>query len=257
MNILSLFDGIGCAKLALNKSDIKYNKYYSSEIDKFAIGVVDYNFDDVIHVGDIREIQNLPVIDLLVGGSPCQDLSSGSHAGQGLAGQQSGLLFEYIRVFKELKPKWFLLENVKPRKPEWKDEIDRLMGCESILINSDIFVPQNRPRYYWTNIPIQTLPLKPEWNFRCWQKNFYKILTKDISPTLCTATGKTVPYKDEELTVQFNENDYEMLQSLPKDYTKYAKIDNKIIELSKSRRFKLIANCWTVDVISHIFDGLK
>lgn len=258
MNVLSLFDGIACGKVALDRNNIKYNNYFSSEIDQFALAVSKYNHKDIIELGDIKNINSddLPEIDLMMGGSPCQDLSSAA-INEGLNGKRSSLLYEFVKLKRKLKPKWFLLENVKPRKGEWKDEIDNLLGVNGIKINSLHFVPQNRERYYWTNIPISPIPKMPEWNFPCWYRNFDEIRHKKYSPTLCTATGKTIPYKDINMISRFTPNDYEFLQSLPINYTKYGLFKNDDIrELSPTRRYMLVANGWTVDVIRHILKSI-
>ncbi len=160
MNILSLFDGVGGARIALDKSKISFNNYFSSEIDHFALKVLNDNYDDIIHVGDIRGVKqkNLPKIDLIIGGSPCQDLSN-AQKGKGLKGGNSSLFYEFIRVLNEFNPKYFLLENVKNK---WADLMSEIIGVDYIEINSQYFTGQFRPRYYWTNIPINpnTIPKK-------------------------------------------------------------------------------------------------
>lgn len=152
INVLSLFDGMSCGQIALNKLGIKYDRYYASEIDKFAIAVTKKNYPDTIHLGDVRGVngRDLPKIDLLFGGSPCQSFSNAGK-GEGFEGS-SGIFWEYVRVLKEVKPKYFMLENVKMKK-EWQDIISKELGVEPIAINSSLLSGQNRPRLYWTNIP--------------------------------------------------------------------------------------------------------
>ena len=156
MNILSLFDGIAGARISLEKLNIPITNYYASEIDKYAIKVAQENYPDIIHLGDIKNIKasDLPKIDLLIGGSPCQDLSN-AQKGLGLKGEKSRLFYEYIRLLKELKPKYFLLENVKNK---WGDLMSEIVGVNYIEINSSKFSAQSRPRYYWTNIKIPFIP---------------------------------------------------------------------------------------------------
>ena len=117
MNVLSLFDGMSCGQIALNKAGIKYNKYFSSEIDKHAIQVTQHNFPNTIQLGSVTEIKgsDLPQIDLIIGGSPCQGFS---FAGKRLNFEdpRSMLFFEFVRLVKECNPKYFLLENVKMKK---------------------------------------------------------------------------------------------------------------------------------------------
>jgi DNA-cytosine methyltransferase len=153
MNVLSLFDGMSCGRIALDRLGIKVDNYYASEIDKYAMKVSEANYPDIIQVGDVTELDTstLPNIDLVMGGSPCQGFSI---AGKQLAfdDPRSALFFEFVRCVKELKPKYFLLENVRMKK-EYLDVISEYMGVEPIMINSALVSAQNRVRYYWTNIP--------------------------------------------------------------------------------------------------------
>jgi len=158
MNVLSLFDGMSCGQIALNKLGIKYNNYFASEIDKYAMQVTMANYPNTKQLGDVNNItaDKLPKIDLLIGGSPCQGFSL---AGSGLnfEDERSKLFFEYVRLKNELQPKYFLLENVK-MKQEWQDIISDLLGVKPILINSSLVSAQNRERLYWTNLSIDGLP---------------------------------------------------------------------------------------------------
>lgn len=180
-NVLSLFDGISCGRLALDRAGIKYEKYYASEIDKYAIAITRYNYSDTIFVGDVRYLKgkNFKDIDLIMGGSPCTGFSfSGKREGmitkekieivsleqylelkeQGFEFEgQSYLFWEFVRLLKEIKPKWFLLENVRMAK-KWKDVITNALEVEPIEINSALVSAQNRIRLYWTNIPVKGLP---------------------------------------------------------------------------------------------------
>jgi len=158
MNVLSLFDGISCGRLALERANIKVDNYYSSEIDKYALKIAGKNYPEDIEnrLGDIIKIDEnilskLPKIDIFIGGSPCQGFS---FAGKQLNFEdpRSKLFFEYIRLLKEIKPKYFLLENVKMKK-EYLDTISGHLELEPILINSSLVSAQNRNRFYWTNIP--------------------------------------------------------------------------------------------------------
>ena len=152
MNVLSLFDGMSCGRIALDRLGIKVDNYYASEIDKYAMQVSAANYPDIIQVGDVTELDTstLPNIDLVMGGSPCQGFSV---AGKGLAfdDPRSALFFEFIRCVKELKPRYFLLENVNMKK-EYLNIITEYMGVEGIKINSALVSAQNRQRWYWTNI---------------------------------------------------------------------------------------------------------
>jgi DNA (cytosine-5)-methyltransferase 3A len=153
MNVLSLFDGMSCGQIALNRLGIKYNNYYAAEIDKYAIEVTKKNYPNTIHLGDVTKVKatDLEPIDLLMGGSPCQGFS---FAGKQLNfdDPRSALFFEFVRLLKECKPKYFLLENVRMKKI-YQDVITEHLGVEPIMINSSLLSAQNRLRLYWTNIP--------------------------------------------------------------------------------------------------------
>lgn len=152
LNVLSLFDGISCGRVALERAGIKVDKYFASEIDKYAIQVSKKNFPDIIHIGSVVDVkwEDYKNIDLLIGGSPCQSFSIAGKQ-EGFDGK-SGLFYEYLRILKEVKPKYFLLENVKMKK-EYQDKISEELGCEPIEINSSLVSAQSRKRLYWTNIP--------------------------------------------------------------------------------------------------------
>lgn len=159
MNVLSLFDGISCAYVALQRAGIEVKKYYASEIDKNAIAVSQVHVPCRIALGDVREIESLDdTIDLLVGGSPCQDLSIAKKGRQGLAGNRSSLFWEYVRLKEQVKPKWFILENVASMPKADKDTITKTLGVEPIMINASLVSAQCRKRLFWTNIPNVTQP---------------------------------------------------------------------------------------------------
>lgn len=158
MNVLSVFDGMSGGRLALQKAGIKVDTYFASEVDPYAIKVTQHRFPNTIQLGDVTKVSasGLPKIDLLIGGSPCQGFS---FAGGQLAfdDPRSVLFFEYVRLLHEVKPKYFLLENVKMKK-EFQDVISGYLGVEPIVINSSLLSAQNRVRLYWTNIPNVTQP---------------------------------------------------------------------------------------------------
>lgn len=153
MNILSLFDGISCGQVALKRAGIKYNNYYASEIDKYAIKITQHRFPNTVQLGDVCKVdgKKIPNVNLLLGGSPCQGFSRcGSRFN--FDDPRSKLFFEYVRILKECKPKWFLLENVR-MKQECQNIISKHLGVQPIIINSSFVSAQNRVRLYWTNIP--------------------------------------------------------------------------------------------------------
>lgn len=283
-NVLSVFDGIACARVALDRSGIKFNKYYSSEVDRYAITVSKNNYPDIIHLGDIREIKKLDSIDLLIGGSPCQGFS---FAGKQLNfdDPRSALFFEYVRVLKLVKPKYFILENVR-MKQEFQDVISNQLGVEPVMINSALVSAQNRQRLYWANFPIsqpkdkglllkdiieQGLPsdgnLKQylgeekekkslcirsgiaDLNGHDFLKRVYSINGK--CPTLtavCGGNQERKIYIDDKTWRSLTPIECERLQTLPDNYTE---------GISKTQRYKALGNGFTVDVIAHILRSIK
>ncbi len=281
MKVLSLFDGISCGRLALERAGIPVEKYYASEIDKYAIQVAQKNYPDTIQVGDVCNLNpdDYKDVDLLIGGSPCQSLSITMGQTRTNLNGKSKLFFEYLRLLKAIKPKWFLLENVASMNKESKDTITELLGVEPVLINSNCFSAQDRPRLYWTNIPVNVFDLK-ECNLfikdilepQVDEKYFYSYpLTKvDLTKQVCAI----MDFKNNEMHKRiFNPNfkchtlttcgggntqkkvyidgrarkltpiEYERLQTLPDNYTDC---------VAESHRYTTIGNGWTVDVIAHI-----
>lgn len=156
MNVLSLFDGISCAREALRLADIQVNKYYACEIDKYAIQISKKNWGDNIHLGSVVDFSNTTLnIDLLIGGSPCQDLSIAKKDRKGLDGNRSGLFWEYVRIKNLLKPKYFILENVASMPQKDKDIITEAMGVEPVMFNASLVSAQCRKRLFWTNIKFE------------------------------------------------------------------------------------------------------
>ena len=187
MNVLSLFDGMSCARIALKELEIKVDKYFASEIDKYAIAQTRLNFPDTIQLGDVTQVDGyaLPKIDLLVGGSPCQGFS---FAGKQLnfKDPRSKLFFEYVRILKELRAKnpniKFMLENVRMRK-EYEMVITNELGLFPVCINSSLVSAQNRIRLYWTNIRTRTEGLFSEVYTDIPQPKDKGLLLKDILET--------------------------------------------------------------------------
>jgi site-specific DNA-cytosine methylase len=288
INVLSLFDGMSCGQIALNRAGISYGKYYASEIDKHAIKVTQHNYPKTIQLGSVTEIKgtDLPQIDLLIGGSPCQGFSI---AGKKLNfdDERSNLFFEFVRLKNELNPKYFLLENVR-MTDDIADAIDELLGVKRIYIDSRNFTGMIRKRYYWTNIPISDIPTenfqiedlldnqifdrdldffldrteyKPTTSYdgiitinprdnngkQTWQRGrVYDV--KGSCPTICASLFDLNITKDHKTWRKLTINECERLQGVPKDYTSI---------VSKNERGKQLGNGWTVDVIAHIFAGLS
>jgi len=165
VNVVSLFDGISCARVALEKAGFKVVNYYASEIDKYALEIAKKNYPDTIQLGDVVKLRNsyrmlskLKGVDLLIGGSPCQDLSIAKQNRKGLDGSRSGLFYEYVRILKNIKPKYFILENVASMPKSAREVITKELGVEPIMINASLVSAQNRKRLFWTNIPNVVLP---------------------------------------------------------------------------------------------------
>jgi len=280
MNILSLFDGISCGRVALERAGITVDSYYASELDENAIKISRRNYPEIKQIGNVLNVDatRLGEIDLLIAGSPCQGFS---FAGKQLAFEdpRSKLFFEFIRIMKECKPKYFLLENVK-MKQEYLDIITEHVGVAPLLINSSLVSAQNRQRYYWTNIPNVGAPYDAEaeelllmdiledeedvhekyWASEKMRENYDggKYLNPkytsqgnrihDIeakSPTICAGShGYANGYVCIDEVRKLTPTECERLQTLPDGYTDQV--------ISDTQRYKALGNGWTVDVIAHI-----
>lgn len=183
MKILSLFDGISCARVALERAGIPVEVYFASEIDKYAMQVSQKNYSDIQQIGSVTSIRNTEFtgikIDLLIGGSPCQDLSIAKKDRKGLDGERSGLFWEYVRILKEVKPKYFILENVasmtKVNKQNMLKAIQEIEPNSYLIeINAKLVSAQNRNRIFITNIPNVKLPKDRE--------IFFSDIVQDFDP---------------------------------------------------------------------------
>ena len=300
INVLSLFDGMSCGQIALDKLGFDIKNYYASEIDKYAIQITKKNYPNTIHIGDVQNISykngklfwgetenhsSNTNIDLLIGGSPCQNLSisviNNIKHNKGLQGEKSQLFYEYLRILTEVKPKYFLLENVGSMTDKNKDLISEALDCEPIEINSNLVSAQDRSRYYWTNIPNITQPndkgivlgdiILPgnEIPDKYWYDVDFEfngddkkvIATLDLKghdilkrvynqnnkcATLTCVRGGNLQkkvYQDGRCR-KLTPLEYERLQTVPDNYTE---------GVSDSQRYNMLGNGWTVDVIKHIF----
>tara|TARA_R110000850_G_C9850882_1_gene455253 strand:+ start:31 stop:969 length:939 start_codon:yes stop_codon:yes gene_type:complete len=294
MNVLSLFDGISCGQVALEKAGVKIKKYFASEIDKHAIKVTQSNYPNTVQIGNVLDVNgcDLPKIDLLIGGSPCQGFSQ---AGKKLNFEdpRSKLFFEYVRILKETNPKYFLYENVIPKSREVIDIISEYLGVQPKQINSNLKSCQDRKRLYWANFEIRTpdddgvllkdivkfnseIPTKKETftNIKKWTRREF-----DVS---ISKRGRVRAYRLDakksgisEIGTLTNPNDKcttITASHAPKTY----KTPFEIYELSRNeceqvqtlpvgytdliserQAKKAIGNGWTVDVIAHIFINLQ
>jgi len=277
MNVLSLFDGISCARVALDRAGIEVNAYMSSEIDKNAIKVSEKNYPDIIRVGSVVGLEVEGQVDLLIGGSPCQDLSIAKKDRKGLEGNRSGLFWEYLRIKKECNPQWFVLENVASMPKADRDIITREMGVEPVMFNASLVSAQSRKRLFWTNIPFD-LPedrgilLKDILEAEVDEK--VKV-GRDVGRRLVDGhradADTSIPY---ERRIETREDDKcgtltsvakdnlvvgekirkltaiecERLQGLPDNYTE---------GVAMTHRYKCLSNAFNVDVVAHILGRVK
>ena len=301
MNVLSLFDGMSCGRIALERAGIKVNNYYSSEIKPYAIKVANINYpqDKENRLGDITKIVDclLPPIDLLIGGSPCQDFSGANKERLGTDGIKSKLFFEYVRLLKETNPKYFLLENVRMKK-EHQDFVSSIIGCEPIVINSELVAPHLRHRLYWTNIPFTKMPNDKGLKLNDVLINGYsdrdkaRTLLESDSRPLSTPikmahryfnTGfTTLIFKDKKhyddikdhFDINFKGKSAKEIDELSKNidlslYDGLRYMNNREREscqtipqgytdsLTQNEAACILGDGWTVDVVAHILEGLK
>lgn len=312
MNVLSLFDGLAVGKLALDAAGISNVNYYASEINKPVTQLIARRHPNIVQLGDVKDwaTWNLPKIDLLIGGSPCQDLSVCSGKGKGLDGAKSGLFWEYVKVLNAVKPTWFLLENVKMNKVS-RDIITSTLGVQPVEIDSAIFSAQTRKRLYWTNIPIPHIvglnPKLNKWDIQKLLAKDKKILSRGAEQTISQRYSKNTNIRKRRILAFNNNDDYWTENDHPCLYnywndrlfyekaptlTTYSgswsakvglvcvlcswftnkpsffKVNRYIFEylqtlpigytdgLSRTEAFRAVGNCWTKDVIAHIFKGL-
>jgi DNA-cytosine methyltransferase len=325
MKVLSLFDGMSCGQIALDQLGIPVDTYYASEIDKYAIQVTQANYPKTIQVGDVTKLDpnDFTDVDLIMAGSPCQGFS---FAGKQLAfdDPRSALFFEFIKLLKAIKPKYFLLENVRMKK-EFLNIISQevskcypeiAFGIDPIFINSDLVSAQSRQRYYWTNIPNIQQPedrdiklkdiiledgeepllsniyggfkeKKPRVHFKKsvtirtasggghipslihsekalaymnrktkdgrthWDFKHHSDTANDKSSCITANLYKGVPYNvlvDNGCIRKLHPIECERLQTVPDNYTE---------GVSNTRRYHMLGNGWTVEVIKHILQNME
>jgi DNA (cytosine-5)-methyltransferase 3A len=205
MRVLSLFDGISCARVALERAGLEVTHYYASEIDKHAIAVSQRNHPDIVQLGDVRTLHDpTPSIDLLIGGSPCIDLSIAKQNRRGLNGEHSSLFWEYVRVLKLVRPSFFILENVASMPKADRAIITETLGAEPILLDASLVSAQSRRRLFWTNLPNRTQPEDKGITLQA-------ILQSDeeIDPRMMTASKKAFCLTSTYGKVGTTENEYE------------------------------------------------
>lgn len=301
ITVLSLFDGISCGQLALKRAGIKVKKYYASEIKKIAIKVTMEHFPDTVQIGDIekvrynRETKELITengvyqtegIDLVIGGSPCRNfsiarVSMGTKEIEGLKGDKSKLFYEYLRILREVQPKYFLLENVKMKKAS-ENELNQYMGVNGLHINSELVTFAKRPRIYWTNIQGVKAPEDKKINFQDFKdtdpeycKDFKVKRTPSRERMWNSGKGRETESNCENITnaekigcitrkqdrcpnsglIEFKDfcryltrREIELAQTLPIGYTD---------SLTYNQMQDVCGDGWTVDVITHILRYAK
>jgi len=308
MNVLSLFDGMSCGQQALERNGVRVNNYFASEIDKYAIKVTQANYPKTKQLGSVIDVDGylLPNIDLLLGGSPCQSFSfAGKRKGMSTKDEQeiltleyylelklegfefegeSYLFWEYMRLLKELKPKYFLLENVMMGN-KWEKILSKAIGVNPIEINSSLVSAQNRRRLYWTNIGMITGGLFGDLQSIIQQPKDKGILLKDV---IEEDVDDKYYLKDDSFVFDRIKNDHPFTPRIPKvneksncltiggsgcnDLINNSKIrrltpvecerlqtvkENYTNCVSDTQRHKMLGNGWTVDVISHILNYMK
>lgn len=287
MKVLSLFDGISCGMVALERAGIPVDRYVAYEIEPNAIKISKKNYPQIEHCGDVTvaDFSQYLGFDLLIGGSPCQSLSIvQSKTRQHLDGK-SKLFFEFVRAMEEVNPRYFLFENVASMNKESEQAISELLGCQPIFIDSKDYSAQSRPRLYWTNIPVEDVdctnnevlknvmvpadqvPNKYWYSFPVANldmtkqicgtlvHNNHEMHKRIFNPDFKCHTLTCVGGGNQQKKVMDNGRprklmpiEYERLQTLPDGYTE---------GISDGARYSAIGNGWTVDVIAHILRGVK
>ena len=286
MKVLSLFDGISCGMVALERAGIPVERYVAYEIEPNAIKISQKNYPQIEHCGDVTvaDFTQYKGFDAVIAGSPCQSFSITTSKNRTHLQGKSRLFWEFVRAMKEVQPRWFLFENVASMSDEVKQIISDVLGCQPIFVDSEDFSAQSRGRYYWTNIPVDLIHFVkntqvladvlqedvPEkyfydcgFDFLGYDKtvcailhiNGHDILKRVNSPFAKCQTLTCVSGGNQQKKVlvdgrcrKLTPLEYERLQTLPDGYTE---------GISDGARYTAIGNGWTVDVIAHIFKGLK
>lgn len=291
MNVLSLFDGISCGMVALERANINVTRYVAYEIEENAIKVSKYNYPMIEQMGDVFKAEYMQgEFDLLIGGSPCTYWSiakAGDNRETTSRGLGWELFMQYVRALREVKPKYFLYENNESMSDDIKNEITKQLGVEPIMIDSADFSAQIRKRYYWTNIPVKLeyqksdlvlndILYEHDYNVRDFRK--YKDSVKwNKENTICRYDSSGKGYysqasrcrkpiiKSNTLTASGNDknniwiDDYKCRVLHPIEAERLQTLPDNYTSCltSKVKRSEVCGNGWTVEVIAHIFKNLK
>lgn len=281
MNVLSLFDGISCGHVALMRGGYSVNSYFASEIDQNAIKVTQNNFPETKQLGDVQQVHatELPKIDLLIGGSPCQGFSNAGKR-KNFDDPRSRLFWEYVRILEETQPKYFLLENVV-MKQEWQDVISEAVGVQPIMINSALTSAAVRKRLYWTNIPDIEQPEDYGITFGDVREHghpndnmYYTDKAMDWIRRHEARTGKKLRIIGDNDKMQMLEasmfkkysaqrffgiqDTYGLRYITPLECERCMNVpDGYTACISNTARYKALGNGWEVNTITHIFRHMK
>lgn len=294
IKVLDLFSGIAVGRLALEQLQIPVAEHHAYEISKSAIGVATYHFPDIIERGDVTKINfdEFAGFDLLLCGSPCQDLSQLNHDGLGLEGDKSCLFYYGAEAVRRKLCKYFLFENVGGMRKKDKEIMSELLGVEPIRVCSSLYTAQTRNRLYWTNLPVHLDPpanppiaqdilesgIAPRRTYTAvtchsdsmrslvrrinsgWTTHFKVtehgpiefFFSDDCNQRLINIESNQLYYLDRLTAVEL-----ERLQGFPDNYTKYAIRNGQVAEVGYHTRRELIGNAWTLPVIVDLLKMLK
>lgn len=280
INVLSLFDGMSCGQIALKNCGIKVKNYFASEIKPHGIKVTNHNFPNTIQLGDVFDVkkENLPQIDLLIGGSPCQDFSRGNRERLGLEGGKSSLFYQFFRLHQELKPKYFLLENVV-MDAYWYNKISEMLSTYPVRMCGSLVSAAYRDRLYWTNIGEyyndlfgnRYCDITPPKDLKVTLQSILTSGYADRIKARCLLESDSRPLRNKEKmlhryyktgfsTIVFedkndknscrylNQTELERCNNIPDGYTSL---------LNRNKAACLIGDGWNVGIIQHIFNLLK
>jgi DNA-cytosine methyltransferase len=294
IKVLSLFDGISCGQIALKRAGVEVDKYFASEINESAIKITQKNYPKTIQLGNVESmnLKELPKIDLLIGGSPCQSLSRSNvwlkDGEYGVNGEgKSRLFWEYVKALLTIKPTYFFFENVASMRNIDRGIITEQLGVKPVMIDSFQFSGQRRRRYYWTNIPFEIkdkryvnttmqdiLESKVEDKYylkqgtldcimrpasKGWKSGKMEIDLQIARPITASCWKIHRADTDNYITTEYKPEDRTNVRRLiPLECERLQTLpDNYTEGISDKDRYEAVGNGWTVDVIAYIFSFIK